>query len=167
MIDGTFWLLLAILGGLCGLAWQRGGSELLSEGLASGGSMLLRFSLVIVISFLAAGLAERLVPQEWMSEALGDEAGIRGIFVATGAGILTPAGPFVSLPIAAVMLRSGASHAAVVAYLASWGLLAAHRFVAWEVPILGFPFASVRWAACLLLPILVGLAVRVLTRATE
>ena len=35
-------------------------------------------------------------------------------------------------------IRTGAGAGPVVAFLSSWSLLALHRLVAWEVPILGF-----------------------------
>lgn len=164
VIDATFWFVLALLLALCFAAYRQGGSTLLVEGLSSGGSMLLRFSLLIAVSFLAAGLAERLVPTEWVRGALGEDAGFRGIAIATAAGMLTPAGPFVSMPVAAAMLKAGASHAAVVAFLASWSLLAVHRLVAWELPILGPGFAALRFGACLVLPLIAGMAVRAFTR---
>ena len=76
----------------------------------------------------------------------------------------TPAGPFVSMPIAAVMLRSGAALGPVVAFVTGWSLLALHRLVAFEVPILGLRFALFRWSLCLVLPVLAGLAARALSR---
>lgn len=159
-VDGTFWFMLGVLGVLSLLAYGRGGTEFLSDGLRSGVELLLRFGLVIAVSFLAAGLAEKLVPHEWVRATLGEDSGLPGILIATGAGLVTPAGPFVSMPIAAAMLRSGAGAAVVVAYLTSWSLLALHRFVAWEVPILGLRFALMRYAVCIALPILAGLLVR-------
>lgn len=160
VVDGTFWFMVGVLAALSLLAYGRGGTEFLSEGLRSGADLLLRFGLVIAVSFLAAGLAEKLVPHEWVRATLGDDAGVSGLFIATGAGLITPAGPFVSMPIAAAMFRSGAGAAVVVAYLTSWSLLALHRFVAWEVPILGLRFALLRYGVCLALPILAGLLVR-------
>ena len=164
MLDGTLLLLFGVLAGLAALAWWRGGAELLSQGLGSGWDMLLRFAPMIAVSFLAAGFADLLIPPEWVRQQLGADSGLRGIALATGVGILTPAGPFVSMPIAAVMIRNGAGAGPVVAFLSSWSLLAVHRLVAWEVPILGWRFALLRYAACALLPLVAGLAARALTR---
>jgi uncharacterized membrane protein YraQ (UPF0718 family) len=164
VIDGTFLVLLVLLAGLAALAYLRGGTELVSEGLRGGGALLLRFAPVIVISFLAAGFAERLVPEEWVRERLDAGSGLVGILIGTGAGLLTPAGPFVSMPIAAVMIRSGAGAGPVVAFLAGWSLLSVHRLVAWEVPILGWRFAAVRYGVCLVLPVAAGLLARVVSR---
>jgi hypothetical protein len=77
---------------------------------------------------------------------------------------MTPAGPFVSLPIAAALRASGAGTAAIVAYLTAWSLLALHRLVAWEAPILGWPFALFRWSVSLALPFVAGLVARAFSR---
>ena len=105
-----------------------------------------------------------LIPREWVQTALGHDSGVRGIVLASAAGIATPAGPFVSLPIAATLLGAGAAPPAVIAYLSAWSLLALHRLLAWEVPILGARFALVRYAICIALPILAGLLARGLGR---
>lgn len=165
IFDPQLGLMLIILALLAALAWWRGGGPLLRKGLSDGGVLLARFAAIIAISFLAAGLAQALVPRAWVQAALGHGSGLRGILLATGAGIVTPAGPYVSMPIAAVLLRSGASPSAVVSFLTAWSLLALHRFVAWEVPIVGLRFALLRYGICLLLPILAGLGTRLLLRA--
>ena len=156
LIDGQLIFLLCLLAGLGALAWWRGGPELLREGLAGGGGLLLRFAGIIAISFLAAGLAEVLVPHEWVRDSLGRDSGLRGLLIASVAGIVTPAGPFVSMPIAAAMIRSGAAIGPVVAFLTAWSVLALHRTVAWEIPILGVQFALLRWGVSLLLPLAAG-----------
>lgn len=164
VIDGTLLLLVALLAGLAVLAHARGGAEAVHEGLRGGVDLLLRFGPVIIVSFLAAGFTERLVPQEWVRQRLDAGSGLTGILLGTGVGMLTPAGPFVSMPIAAVLLRSGAGAGAVVAFLAAWSLLSVHRLVAWEVPILGLRFAALRYGACVVLPVAAGLLARVFAR---
>jgi len=164
VFDGTLLSMLGLLACLAALAYFRGGLDAATQGLHEGVNLIVRFGPVIVVSLLAAGYFGQLLPREAVQGWLGDEAGIRGIVIAAGAGIITPSGPFVSMPIAAVLLRSGASTAAVVAFLSAWALLAVHRLVAWEIPILGWRFALVRYGLCLLLPILAGLGSRLLIR---
>ena len=164
ILDPQLGFMVALLAALAGIAWWRGGAELVQSGLGEGVALLVRFGLLIAVSFLAAGIAQALVPQEWVRAALGREAGFRGLVTATVAGMLTPAGPFVSMPIAAVLLKSGAAPSAVITFLTSWSLLAVHRLVAWETPILGARFALLRYAISLAVPLLVGLATRALTR---
>jgi hypothetical protein len=55
-------------------------------------------------------------PARVASAALGRLPGLRGILLATGAGLLTPSGPFVAIPIAAAMGTSGAATGPLVAY---------------------------------------------------
>lgn len=166
MIDGALLLILGILGLLAAIAFARGGSPLLLEGLGRGASLLLQFALLLVVSFLAAGLAEVLLPREWIAGALGADSGLRGILLAAAAGSLTPAGPFTAMPIAAVLMRSGAAPGPLVAYVTGWSLLALHRLIAWEVPILGARFAAFRFAISLVLPVLAGLLARLATRGS-
>jgi len=164
VFDAVFFVLLAVLGVLVALAFRAGGSEQVRAGLGGGATLLVRYSALLVVSFLAAGLAEVLVPQEWVSRTLGEDAGVRGIFIATGVGALTPAGPFVAMPIAAVMLRAGAGVGPVVAFLTGWSLLAIHRTLAWELPILGPRMTALRYGASLALPVIAGLLARALAR---
>ena len=160
ILDSQLLLMGMITLALAALAWWRGGPTLVRAGLGEGVDQLLRFGLLIAVSFFAAGLAQALIPSEWIRSALGRDSGLRGMALATAAGIATPAGPFVSLPIAATLLRSGAEPAAVVTYLTAWSLLALHRLVAWEMPLLGARFALVRYAMCVVLPLLAGLLTR-------
>ena len=164
LVDPQLRILLGLTVALAALAWWRGGATLAGSGFAEGLRALSQFGLLIVVSFFAAGLAQVLIPREWIQRALGEQSGFLGIVVGTLAGAATPAGPFVSLPIAAALRASGASPAAVVAYLTSWSVLALHRLVAWESPILGARFAIFRWVVSLGLPLLAGLLARALAR---
>jgi uncharacterized membrane protein YraQ (UPF0718 family) len=164
VFDGTFFSMLVVLIALVALAWHRGGSDLALAGLGSGAGLLVRFTAVLVLAFLIAGLAEKLVPYDWVRGALGPDSGMRGLLIAVAAGMVTPSGPFISFPIAATLLKSGASTAAVVTYIAAWMLLAVHRFFIWELPFLGLPTALARWVVCLALPVLAGLATRAVLR---
>ncbi len=164
LFDANFAFVLVLLVLLGALAWGRGGGPLVWEGSSSGLRLFVRYVPVILLSFAVAGLAEALVPRQWVSSALGEGSGWRGLLLASAAGIVTPSGPFVSMPLAAGMLRTGAAPAAVVSFLAAWSLLAVHRLFAWEVPILGAPFAFTRWAICLPLPLVVGWLTRWLIR---
>ncbi len=164
VIDTTLILMFGLVGVLSVVAYAKGGFDLVRAGLGDGGRLLIRYGPIIAVSFLAAGLAQILVSHDWVRETLGRDSGLRGILIGTAAGIITPAGPFVSMPLAAVMMRSGAGSGPVVAFLAGWGLLALHRFVAWEVPILGWRFATFRYAVCFALPVAAGLLARAVSR---
>ena len=164
VINGTLLVMVGLLGALILLAWWRGGGALVQQGLGGGSTLLASYALIVAVSFLAAGFAQVLVPTEWVRATLGDDSGLRGLAIASAAGMLTPAGPFVSMPIAAAMARSGAGVGPVVAFLTSWSLLALHRFIAWEVPILGWRLAVLRYGVCLALPFAAGWLARFFSR---
>jgi uncharacterized membrane protein YraQ (UPF0718 family) len=164
VLDGTLLVLIAAVVALAGVAYARGGGLLLRQGLADGGVLLHRYALLIAVSFLAAGLASAVVPEQWVGRSLGAGSGLRGILLASAVGMVTPAGPFVSMPLAAAMIRAGAGAGPVVAFLAAWALLALHRLIAWEVPMLGWRFALLRYGVCLALPPVAGLIARAATR---
>ncbi len=163
MFSGGLVMMLAVLAGLAVATWLRGGEPLLREGLGRGASLLLEFSLLLVVSFLAAGLATALVPRDLIEGSLGPESGLRGILIATGAGAITPAGPFIAMPIAATMLRSGAAAGPVVAFITAWSILAVHRLIAWEIPIVGPGIALLRYGISIAVPIVAGLIAQALT----
>jgi uncharacterized membrane protein YraQ (UPF0718 family) len=165
IFDGNFWIMLGLLVVLTLVAFVRGGPPSAVDALNGGTRQFLRFALVLYVSFLVAGLVESLLPRGWVSQALGESSGWRGVLLASCVGLVTPAGPFVSMPLAAGMLRAGAAPAAVVAFVASWGLLAIHRLIAWEIPMLGVPFALTRWAICLVVPLALGMLTRLFWRA--
>jgi uncharacterized membrane protein YraQ (UPF0718 family) len=156
LIDGQLLFMLAVLAALVAVGFWQGGGARVIEGLEGGGRLLVRIGLIVVVSLLVAGFAEVLVPKHWVQDALGEGSGLRGIATGVVAGAITPAGQYVAMPIAVVLLRSGAATAPVVAFLTAWSLLALHRLLAWEVPLLGVRFAATRWAICLLLPFLAG-----------
>ncbi len=166
-VDAQILLVLGFLAALAATAWWLGGWELVGRGLSGGAGLLWRFGILIVLSFLAAGLVEVLVPREWIRAGLGDGSGLRGVVLGTLAGAATPAGPAVSIPLAAVLLRSGAAIGPLVAFVTGWALLAVHRLVAWELPILGWRFALLRWGVSLALPILAGLVANSIARGLE
>jgi uncharacterized membrane protein YraQ (UPF0718 family) len=164
VFDLTFFVLLAALAALGAIAFARGGGELVAAGLGDGARLLLRYAPMLVLSFLAAGFADKLVPHELVRAHLGERAGGSGILLGALAGILTPGGPFVSMPIAAVLIRAGAGAGTVVAFVSAWALLALHRFVAWEIPLLGWRIALLRYGVCVALPVAAGLLARLLAR---
>src|SRR5262245_66361968 len=79
---------------LAALAFWRGGAPLVRSGFDEGLGQLVRYGVLIAVSFLAAGFAQVLIPREWIQGALGHESGVRGILLASAAGLDTPAGPF-------------------------------------------------------------------------
>lgn len=138
------------------IGYQKGGGEHIA-GLKITGTLLLEITPLLIFAFIIAGMVQVLIPQELISRWVGPESGIRGIFIGTVCGSLTPSGPFVSMPIAAGLLKSGASIGTVVAFMTAWSLLGISRMPL-EFGIMGWQFTLIRIASgVLFFPVAAGL----------
>ena len=137
------------------IAYQRGGGEHIL-GLKSTGNMLIEIIPLLIFAFIIAGMIQVLIPYEMISKWIGTESGFRGILIGTVAGGLMPGGPYVSLPVAAGLLRSGASIGTMVAFLTGWSLWAVSR-LPMEVGLMGWKFTLVRLACTFFFPPIAGL----------
>ena len=137
------------------IGYQKGGGEHIL-GLKSAGNILLQIVPLLIFAFIVAGMAQILVPTEMISKWIGAESGFRGILIGTVIGGLTPGGPFVTLPIAAGLLRTGASIGTMVAFMTGWSLLAFSRLPL-EVGLLGWKFTLIRLACTFFFPVIAGL----------
>lgn len=107
-----------------------------------------------------------LLPRELLSKWIGAESGMRGILIGTVAGGLTPGGPYVSLPIVAGLLRSGASIGTMVAFLTAWSLWAVGR-LPMEVGILGWKFTLIRITSTFFFPPIAGFIAQMFFAGTK
>ena len=121
---------------------------------------------ILVFSLIVAGMVQVLIPQEFLIKWIGVKSGMRGILIGTLAGGLAPGGPFVSLPIAAGFLRSGASIGTIVAFLTGWSLWAVSR-LPMEVGILGWKVTLIRLACTFFFPPIAGLIAQVFFAGTK
>lgn len=111
----------------------------------------------MVCALTAAGFIARLIPSELIGQYLGAEAGLKAILLASAVGLAIPAGPVIAFAIAAIFARSDASTAALIAFITSWSLFAAHRIFIYEIPLLGPSFLRLRIVSVAALPIIAGL----------
>ena len=135
--------------------YYRGEGQHIS-GVKSAVNMIVEILPLLVFAFIVAGMVQILLPQELMSKWVGAESGMRGILIGTVAGGFSPGGPFVSLPIAAGLIRSGASVGTMVAFLTGWSLWGINR-LPMEVGILGWKFTLIRFATTFFFPPIAGL----------
>ena len=91
-----------------------------------------------------------------MNPVVPRSSGFRGILVGTLLGGIAPGGPYVSLPIAAGLLRTGASVGTMVAFITGWSLLALSRAPI-EIGVMGWQFWLVRMACTFFFPPIAGL----------
>jgi uncharacterized membrane protein YraQ (UPF0718 family) len=127
---------------LC-IGYSRGQGEHLA---GAGTALRLTWQVLplLVFAFLTAGMIEVLVPKELISSWVGAGSGLRGILLGTVAGGLAPGGPYVSLPIAAGLLRAGAGVGTMVAFLTGWSLWSVSR-LPMDVGLLGWKLAGIRF----------------------
>jgi len=164
-MDLSIAILAVLVAVLSLIALLQGGVHLPLSGYREGLGILLGVLPQLLLGFALAGLITVLIPSEVVGQLLGEEAGFRGVLIATLAGIATPGGPYLQFPLIAALMRSGAGIGPIAAYLTAWSLLGANRALVWELPILGSTFTIARWALSLLVPIAVGLLLPVLVRA--
>ena len=137
------------------ISYQKGGGEHIL-GLKAAGNLLLQIIPLLIFAFIVAGMIQVLIPQEIITRWVGVESGFRGILLGTAFGALTPGGPFVSMPIAAGLLRTGASIGTMVAFMTGWSLLGISR-MPMEIGLMGWKFTLVRLAFVFFFPPIAGL----------
>ncbi len=137
------------------------GEEQHISGLKAALTMLIEILPLLAFAFITAGMIQILLPQQIIAKWLGAESGFRGMMIGAVAGGLSPGGPFVSLPIAAGLLRAGAGMGTMVAYLTGWSLWAISR-LPMEAGILGWKFTFIRLASTAILPPIAGIIANML-----
>lgn len=138
------------------VGYKYHGASMCGKGLRSAGIMTLEVLPLLLFAFIVAGMISELLPRELLARWVGEQSGMRGIFIGTVAGGLSPGGPYVSLPLAAALLKSGAGVGTMVAYLTGWSLWAVAR-LPMEVGILGWKLTAIRWVSTFFFPPLAGL----------
>ena len=162
--DRSFWVfagLAAVSGTAC---WFLAGGQAFYNSLVGDLRLLLSILPKLVAAMLLAGFIQVLLPREWVARWIGEQSGLKGFAIATGAGALTPGGPMTSFPLVSALHAAGSGRGTLVAYLTSWATLGLQRILVWEVPLMGFEFALVRWLASLPLPFIAAGIARFIPR---
>jgi len=141
------------------IGYQRGNGEHIA-GLKSAATMTVQILPLLLFAFVVAGMVQVLLPREMMAGWIGTESGFRGILIGSLAGGLAPGGPYVSLPVAAGLLKSGAGIGTMVAFLTGWSLYAINR-LPMDIGILGWKFTLIRFVSVLIFPPIAGLIAHV------
>ncbi len=135
-------------------------------GLKSAGGMIIEIVPMLLFAFIVAGMVQILLPQEFIARWIGGESGFRGILIGSIAGGLAPGGPYVSLPIVAGLIKSGAGVGTMVAFLTGWSLWAVGR-LPMEFGILGWKFTCIRIASTFIFPPIAGFFANLLFSNTK
>ena len=136
------------------IGYQKGGGEHIL-GLKSAGILLLQIAPLLVFAFIVAGMMQFLIPQDIIARWIGVESGFRGLLIGSVIGGFMPGGPMTSLPVAAGLLRVGASVGTMVAFLTGWSLLAVTRLPL-EIGLMGWKFSLIRLACVFFFPPIAG-----------
>ena len=162
-LDASTIVLAAAAVVLAGIAYLKDpGLPLL--GAKNGFSMLAFVLPRMVVALLLAGLMQVLVPQDFVSRHFGQGDGLRGLVLATLAGVVTPGGPIVTMPFMVALANSGAALSSLVAYMTAWSLFGLQRIIAWEAPLMGWRFVFARVVPSLAFPVIAGWLVSVFNR---
>lgn len=147
-------VLLAVLGLLVSIAIRRreDAAPILRR-------LIEQFAMLVprmLCALLAAGFVAELIPKAAIARFLGEDAGLLALPIAAVTGLIIPAGPVIAFAIAAVFAKAGASVPALVTFVTSWSLYAAHRILIYEIPLLGPSFLRLRALSVLVLPFMAG-----------
>ena len=151
-------LVLWALCALAALAALRAGDGTARHGVRFAADQLKIILPMMAMALPAAGFIAELVPDHLAQALFGPDSGARGILAASFIGGLIPGGPFVSFPIVLAFAKSGAGVPQLVALTGGWAVLAFHRVMIWELPVMGPSFVVLRLACSVALPALSGFA---------
>lgn len=129
-------------------------------------SMALQLLPLLIFAFIVSGMIHVLMPKEVLLDWIGTKSGMRGILIGTVAGGFAIGGPYVSLPIAAGLMRSGASIGTIVAFLTGWSLWAISR-LPMEFGILGWKVTLIRIISVFFFPPAAGLIAQALAKVIK
>jgi uncharacterized membrane protein YraQ (UPF0718 family) len=150
-----FLILLALLVLLLGIALRQGQDfgPVVKRFIEQFGMLVPR----MLCALVAAGFIAKLIPQQTIASFLGEDAGLLALPIAAAVGLMVPAGPVIIFAIAAVFAKSGASTPALITFVTSWSIFAAHRILIYELPMLGPSFLRLRVLSAMAVPLLAGL----------
>ena len=157
-MDITLLVLVALVLIAVTAAFWKGRWQLLISGFKQAGLTLRLIWARLLLGIMLGGLIRALVPGTLIAEWLGPASGLKGILIGSYAGIIISGGPYITLPIVASIYTAGAGVGPTIALLTSVNLLGLQPLFAWQIPFLGTKIALTRYAICLLIPPLVGLA---------
>lgn len=153
-MDFSTILILALAGLLIAIAFFQS-RETAVAGFRGSWKAMLDLAPLLLGVFIIVGFADQLLPKELIAEWLGGESGLRGLLIASGLGVLTPGGPFVSYPLVATLYRSGAGIGPLVAFVTAWSVASVSRLPL-EIGIIGWRLTAIRLASSIVFPPIAG-----------
>lgn len=167
VVDGSFLVLVGVTV-LAALAVIRiSGLDRAVEILAETVAFIAVLSPKIAAGIFIAATLPMLLPRDRVGHLIGSESGLRGLVVAAACGAALPGGPMMTFPLAARLTVAGADLGAMIAFVSGWSLLGLNRTLIWEFSFLPADLVWTRYLLSLPVPVLLGLAVRAVTRRLQ
>jgi uncharacterized membrane protein YraQ (UPF0718 family) len=152
----TAFVILAVLAGVTSLyAYKKGGGSHV-RGLRIAGNTFVNIGPLLLIAFLLAGFMQVVIPPELIKHWLGEEAGLKGIFIGSLGGALIPGGPYIAFPVIAAIFKSGAGLGTAVAFVTGWAMWGVITIM-FELAIVGHRFTLLRLGLVLIFPPCAGI----------
>lgn len=161
-MDTTTWVMAGVAILLLVIAFWRERSLPWSGVLLAGRTLWHNLPLLL-LGFLIAGLVQVLVPREVISGWLGEQAGFRGILLASVIGGVMPGSPYSVFPLIGGVYHSGAGLGAVVACFTAWALWSVSRLPV-EMAMIDAKVALVRYGITFVVPPVAGLLAQLIGR---
>ena len=108
--------------------------------------------------FVLLGLMDVWVPREKVVAHLGPNSGVAGMGLATFLGSAAAGPLYGAFPVAAVMMKKGASFYNVMIFIGSWATLKIPMFL-FETQYLGPVFAGTRWLLSLICIVVIAVTI--------
>jgi uncharacterized membrane protein YraQ (UPF0718 family) len=162
LMDTTTLVLTVAVVILLAVAFWRGRGLALA-GLSAAARTLWRNLLMLLLSFVIAGLAQVLIPRELISSWLGAQAGVKGVLIGCVLGGLVPGAPYAVFPLVAALYQGGAGLGSVVGFVSGWSLWSIQRLPV-EMALIGPRAALVRYAVTFVVPPLAGMLANAIDR---
>jgi len=156
-MDITLLILLALISLAAVVAFLRGGPRLLFSSFLRTTRLMQNVWLRLLLGFTLGGLITVVIPGDLVTEWLGPASGIKGILIASYAGIIIGGGgAFVAMPLLVSFLVAGVGVGPVMALLTAWNLINLRGLFVWQIPFLGMELALSRYIVCLIFPPIAG-----------
>ena len=157
----TFGILIGTVVALMVLALSQG-LNTFTFGLNKSWQQFISFLPVLIVAMLTSGFTDVLLPKALVERWLSDASGWHGIGLAYLAGVLTPAGGVIGLPLVATFYKAGVGANVLITYMTSMTTMSLLR-IPLELSFCGWQLTSLRVAVSLVLPIVAGISARFLS----
>lgn len=116
---------------------------------------------MLFFALIIAGTFQSKSSPDFILNWLGNSTGIKGIFLGSLLGWLAPGGTLVTIPLASILLRSGAGVGATIAFFTSWSSWMLIR-LPFEISVLGWKFTAIRLISTIIFPVSAGIIAHLL-----